>query len=129
MTPPAGKPRKPAPFEEIAAHFRQKIEAGELQPGDRLPTIREIADEWMVARETANKAIGSLRVAGLVVTGGRGGTTVALPGEETSVAVAIHPPSGAVVAGTEVTEASAEVAEQLGVPPGSPVVVVRLKLP
>jgi DNA-binding GntR family transcriptional regulator len=113
--------------EDIAAHFREQIESGELAPGDRLPTIRDIAEQWSVARETANKAIDSLRLAGLVVTGGRGGTSVAQ--RDAAVALAVQTPPGTAVAGTEVTEASAEVAEQLGVPEGSPVIIVRLKTP
>jgi hypothetical protein len=42
---------------------------------------------------------------------------------------AISAPPGAAVAGTELTEASADVAAQFGVEPGSPVLIVRLKTP
>ena len=39
------RPRGPGEdrlYEEIAEHYRQKIASGELQPGDKLPTIREV---------------------------------------------------------------------------------------
>jgi DNA-binding GntR family transcriptional regulator len=116
-----------APYERIVEHFRAQIEAGELRPGDRLPTVREIAETWSVARQTANKAISTLSHAGLVSTAGRGGTVVLDRSPEASVTVAIDRPGRVAVAGTEVSAASAAVAEQLGVEPGSTIIVVRLK--
>ncbi|MFE5567656.1 GntR family transcriptional regulator [Amycolatopsis japonica] len=50
----------------IAAHIRNRIKAGELKPGDRVPSIRTISVEWRVAHATATKALGILRDEGLV---------------------------------------------------------------
>jgi DNA-binding transcriptional regulator YhcF (GntR family) len=50
------------------AFFRARITSGELAPGDRLPSIASLAQEYEVASTTAQKVIESLRNEGLVVT-------------------------------------------------------------
>ena len=57
-----------APWRQIAQIYRNRIAAGELQPGDRLPSIRSIAQEYEVATTTAQKVIEALRNEGLAVT-------------------------------------------------------------
>jgi GntR family transcriptional regulator len=57
-----------APWRQIAAIYRAQIESGELAPGDRLPSIASLAQEYEVARTTAQKVIESLRDDDLVVT-------------------------------------------------------------
>jgi GntR family transcriptional regulator len=55
--------QRPEPgYVQIANHYRDAILAGELSPGDRLPSISDIAKQWHVARETASKAISRLQV-------------------------------------------------------------------
>ncbi|ANY06840.1 TetR/AcrR family transcriptional regulator C-terminal domain-containing protein [Pseudonocardia sp. HH130630-07] len=78
------------PFRVIAGRIRDRIESGELRPGDRVPSIRQIAQRWGVAIATATRAAAVLRDEGLVeprtgagtvVTGRAGtGTTVATGG-------------------------------------------------
>ncbi|MEV7778487.1 TetR/AcrR family transcriptional regulator C-terminal domain-containing protein [Kitasatospora sp. NPDC088351] len=51
---------------QIVAELRQRIEAGELAPGDRVPSTREITRQWGVAMATATKALTELRREGLV---------------------------------------------------------------
>lgn len=53
--------REPA-YVQIASHYRNAILTGELMPGDRLPPISEISEEWHVSTATAAKAIGRLQV-------------------------------------------------------------------
>ncbi|GAB3150273.1 TetR/AcrR family transcriptional regulator C-terminal domain-containing protein [Microbispora hainanensis] len=53
-------------YQEIAAEIRGRIEAGELRPGDRVPSTREIVREWGVAMATATKVLTELRREGLV---------------------------------------------------------------
>ena len=55
-----------------------RIFTGELGPGDRLPTERELAAELGIARLTLREALKSLEAAGYLVTkvGARGGTRV-----------------------------------------------------
>lgn len=68
-----------APWRQIAQVFRDKIAAGELAPGDRLPSIASLAQEYEVATTTAQKVIQSLKDEGLAVTSPMG-TFVAEPG-------------------------------------------------
>jgi GntR family transcriptional regulator len=63
--------REPA-YVQIADHYRDAILSGELNPGDRLPSITEIADQWHVARATAANAIGRLQVERAVYTSPQG---------------------------------------------------------
>ena len=117
-----------APYQRIASHFRAGIESGELRPGDRLPTVREIAQTWGVARPTADKALALLRADGLVTTARRGGTTVAdVDGLSVTVALDV-PVTGLTVTSAEVSTASRAVADELGVKVGSAVIVVRIRL-
>lgn len=50
----------------IVAELRRRIEAGELAPGDRVPSTRELTRDWGVAMATATKALTELRREGLV---------------------------------------------------------------
>ena len=73
-------------FEQIAEAIRMQIARGELQSGDRLPSIRETAAAWNCTPGTVNRAYAILAGEGLV-TGHRGsGTRVMespLPPEQT----------------------------------------------
>ena len=57
-----------APWRQIAEIFRAQITAGELAPGDRLPSIASLAQQYEVAKTTAQKVIEALRDEGLVDT-------------------------------------------------------------
>ncbi|KOU30073.1 GntR family transcriptional regulator [Streptomyces sp. WM6373] len=61
----------------IVAGIRQRIADGELAPGDRVPSTRQIAAQWGVALATATKALTTLRLEGLVEARPRVGTVVA----------------------------------------------------
>ncbi|MFE6099803.1 TetR/AcrR family transcriptional regulator C-terminal domain-containing protein [Streptomyces laurentii] len=52
--------------EGIVDELRRRIEMGELAPGDRVPSTREITRRWGVAMATATKVLTELRRAGLV---------------------------------------------------------------
>ncbi|MEV4966643.1 GntR family transcriptional regulator [Streptomyces sp. NPDC024062] len=56
----------------IAEHYRRAIRDGQLAPGARLPSVRELADEHGVATATARAAMGWLRTEGWIVTTQRG---------------------------------------------------------
>lgn len=47
---------EPPKYRQIMALIKDKIGTGVLNPGDRLPTVREIADTWHVSHATATKA-------------------------------------------------------------------------
>ncbi|KOG53568.1 GntR family transcriptional regulator [Streptomyces griseoflavus] len=65
------------PYQRIVNDLRQRITEGELTPGDRIPSTRQIAREWNVALATATKALTVLRQEGTVRTQARVGTVVA----------------------------------------------------
>ena len=50
----------------IARTLEDQIAAGELQPGDRTPSVRELAREYGVSPATASKALNQLATLGLV---------------------------------------------------------------
>ena len=54
------------PYARIAAELRSQIERGELRPGQRVPSTREITGRWGVAMATATKVLAALRQDGLV---------------------------------------------------------------
>jgi hypothetical protein len=66
------------PYQAVAAMVRKKIVSGELRPGDRLPTITELADAYAVSVGTAHRAVALLREGGLVEAE-RGGRSVVRP--------------------------------------------------
>ncbi|MFB9546954.1 winged helix-turn-helix domain-containing protein [Micromonospora sagamiensis] len=59
--------------------LRVKIERGLLKPGDKLPTTKELADEYQTSVGTARKAVEILLEAGVVE--GRQGLGVFVPDE------------------------------------------------
>ncbi|MFF3002103.1 TetR/AcrR family transcriptional regulator C-terminal domain-containing protein [Kitasatospora sp. NPDC057940] len=76
MTKTTGTAGDP-PYLRIVAAIRRRIAHGELAPGDRVPSTRQIAAEWGVALATATKALTTLRLEGLVEARPRIGTVVA----------------------------------------------------
>jgi AcrR family transcriptional regulator len=67
---------------QIVAELRRRIETGELAPGDRVPSTREITRRWNVAMATATKVLTQLRHEGLVR---------AVPGVGTVVGTGVRP--------------------------------------
>lgn len=58
--------RPPQPSRQVAEALRRAIETGELAPGARLPSERDLARQYGIARNTAREAIRLLSDAGLV---------------------------------------------------------------
>ena len=54
------------PWEQLAGILRGRIESGELQPGDRIPSVVSLAQEYDLAAGTVRKALGQLQREGLV---------------------------------------------------------------
>lgn len=67
-------------FDEIIGQIRAMIEDGQLQPGDRLPSERALAEQFAVSRNTVREALRMLEIAGLVTLkrGASGGSFIAL---------------------------------------------------
>jgi GntR family transcriptional regulator len=67
-----------APFQQIMDQLRSLIERGELRPGDRLPTVRQLAGDLGVAPNTVARAYADLQAEGWLTCEGRRGTRVAV---------------------------------------------------
>jgi DNA-binding GntR family transcriptional regulator len=61
---------------QIAGYIRDQIVRGDLKPGQEIPSERELAASWNVARPTATKALETLRVQGFVESRQGSGTYV-----------------------------------------------------
>jgi len=68
-------------YEQIAATLRGRVVAGELEPGERLPTETMLATEFGVSRATVREALRQLDAQSLIRTskGATGGSYVTLP--------------------------------------------------
>ncbi|MGW0182222.1 GntR family transcriptional regulator [Nocardia sp. NPDC003345] len=64
---------------QIAGYLRDQIVRGDLPPGSEVPSERELAAQWRVARPTASKALQALRQQGLVESRQGSGTFVREP--------------------------------------------------
>jgi GntR family transcriptional repressor for pyruvate dehydrogenase complex len=65
----------------IAGQLQRAILAGQLQPGNRLPSERELAEQFQASRTSIREATRMLEMSGLVTIrpGGNGGTYVTRP--------------------------------------------------
>jgi GntR family transcriptional regulator len=68
-----------APWRQIYAALRGRIDSGELAPGDRVSSITSLSQEYQVALTTVRKAMDRLKEDGLVITSPMG-TFVRRPG-------------------------------------------------
>jgi DNA-binding transcriptional regulator YhcF (GntR family) len=87
-----------APYLQIVDEIRARIAQGRLRPGERVPSARQITQEWGVAIATATKALATLQAEGLVRAVVGVGTIVAPPPAATHPHV---PPHRTVATGSE----------------------------
>ncbi|MFE2412307.1 GntR family transcriptional regulator [Kitasatospora sp. NPDC059408] len=65
-----------ASYREIAADLRQKIAEGHYRPGDKLPMLTELQEQYGAGYQTVRSAIALLEQEGLVIAVRRRGTIV-----------------------------------------------------
>lgn len=53
-------------FERLTEHYRDQITSGQLKPGERFPSARELSDIHGVGRTTAGRVHGTLISLGLI---------------------------------------------------------------
>jgi DNA-binding transcriptional regulator YhcF (GntR family) len=68
--------RPEPPYRRIVAELRARILTGDLKPGDRMLSTRQIAQRWGVAVATATRVVATLRDDGLVETKVGSGTVI-----------------------------------------------------
>ncbi len=61
-------------YRKIAEEIRQEILRGKLNPGDRLPSVRQMAAQWGCTVGTVQRAYQELALLGLVVSRAGQGT-------------------------------------------------------
>lgn len=121
-------------WRQIAGRLEEQILSGALKPGARLPVEAELAEAFGVNRHTLRRALGHLAEQGLIeATAGRG-TFVKEPplrypiGPRTRfseiVSAGGREPFGRFL-GSSVEEAGAEVARELNLPQGTPVLRIE----
>ncbi|MGH2534725.1 MAG: GntR family transcriptional regulator [Thermomicrobiales bacterium] len=59
--------RAPLLYERLASHVLDEIRAGRLQPGDRVPSEKELAARFDVSRITSKRALETLDQAGVII--------------------------------------------------------------
>ena len=126
--------------EDARRRLLDMISSGQLQPGDRLGTERELAARLSVSRSTLRQVLAVLAEGGIVrrVPGRAGGTFVAYAKVDRDLSVIVGLPEylrrQGFVAGTQVLSATMSgadetTADNLAVPPGSLVIdIVRIRL-
>jgi DNA-binding GntR family transcriptional regulator len=77
--PPLGDANGPPLYEQLRSLLRDRIEAGDLRPGDAFPSESALVATHMISRITVRRAIAELQREGLVVTRHGSGTFVADP--------------------------------------------------
>lgn len=77
-----------APFEQIRRAVTAAVHRGELRPGDRLPTVRQLGRDLGVSPATVGHAYRGLERNGIIHTAGRRGTFVAEPTVSTTASIA-----------------------------------------
>ena len=73
---PFARLRKVRAYEQVADAIRDQILTGDLKPGDRLPSERELAAQFGVGRPTVREALKSIEEQRLVDVRHGGGVVV-----------------------------------------------------
>src|SRR5437588_8668541 len=76
------------PYQRIADDIRDKIARGELAPGDKLDSIRDLASRYNTAPMTIQRAIALLREAGLVASSQGHGNFITTADDHSGTSVA-----------------------------------------
>ncbi|MBQ1164450.1 winged helix-turn-helix transcriptional regulator, partial [Streptomyces sp. A73] len=71
-------------YVQVADDIARRVDAGQLQPGARLPAERDLAEEYGIAYGSARRVVQELRDRGLAIT---------LPGKGTYIQAPEHGPA------------------------------------
>lgn len=131
---PGNTPALP-PYQRIAAQIKGRIERGELHPGDRIPSVREIIRDEGVSVATATRVAAVLRAEGYAETISGIGTVARMPNKITTgpdrlqlqrtTGTGFRPGERVEIVSAELVPATAEVSDALGVEEGISVVQRR----
>lgn len=88
ITVDAGSPVPP--YEQVREQVRAQVEAGQLAPGTKLPTVRQLAADLGLAANTVARAYRELEALGVIETRGRAGSVVRGDGVNQAARQAAH---------------------------------------
>jgi DNA-binding transcriptional regulator YhcF (GntR family) len=71
------------PFEQIRRQVIEAVRTGRVAPGDKLPTVRRLADELGLAPNTVARSYRALEQDEVIETRGRLGSFIAATGDQT----------------------------------------------
>jgi len=63
-------------YEQIVRQIQDRVASGEFKPGTALPTVRQLAGDLQLNRNTVARAYKQLEDRGVILTAGRKGTFV-----------------------------------------------------
>ena len=106
---------EPPPYVRIVEAIRARIDAGELAPGDRVPSTRAIVTEFGVAMATASKALAALRRDGAVRVIPGVGTVVDGPGATPSPGTARESAADSDLGRAAIVRAAIRIADAEGI--------------
>ncbi len=75
-------------YAQIMAEIKRRMARGTLKPGDRLPSVRELARSLVINPNTAAKAYQLLETEGVIAT--RRGTGTYVAGEPSKLSLAVR---------------------------------------
>jgi DNA-binding GntR family transcriptional regulator len=105
-------------YRQLARILRDRIQSGELRPGQALPSEAALSQTFGVSRDAVRDALAALRSDGLVITTRGQGTSVREPATDLTVIRA------GVGARVSARVATADERLQLGLPEGTAVLVL-----
>lgn len=104
------------PFEQLRLQLIEQIRTGHLSAGQRLPTVRKLAEDLGLAPNTVARTYRELEADGFVQTRGRNGTLVQAQGDALAQEA------------QEAARVYAEKVHRLGIDPGDALRYVSLAL-
>ena len=63
-------------YEQVVRQIHEAVKSGKLKPGTPLPTVRQLADDLRINRNTVARAYRILEEQGVILTAGRKGTFI-----------------------------------------------------
>ncbi|MFE6065945.1 GntR family transcriptional regulator [Streptomyces sp. NPDC056525] len=93
MTLPLEDDNRP-PYVQVAEYLRRQIQSGELGPGDKVPSSRELQEKFGLASATIQNAFRLLKNEGLIYSVQGRGSFIRRPATEPETPEAEHQPGG-----------------------------------
>ncbi|WP_406321971.1 GntR family transcriptional regulator [Streptomyces sp. NBC_01637] len=94
------------PYVQVADYLRRQINAGELGPGDKVPSSRELQEKFGLASATIQNAFRLLKSEGLIYSVQGRGSFIRRPASESDATAGGEGPGDASLASTPVDSTS-----------------------